>query len=306
MKKTIVFVALLFSAITASAQFYVSLSGGATLPAHKDVIGSKSYFGEDFSTDIMGSYGEGIVGQFRLGYFFNEVIGLELAGSYLHGVDHSNNQILMSNFNADTGEFESTSELVDMYARVRAFGASLSIVANVTKNVYVRVGALTKVGGKTETFTSITDLTVPTYDVSTGVPVLSGYIGYDAEMQTDFKGKMPFGFVGAAGYRFHLSDNISIFAEIEYMNIQVQRDSSSLSSFSDGTITVYDLLGNVVETSVDSEAFATALGAHGAALGSESLVGLSTLAQEDFDWSSQNIFSPYSSLGANIGVTYKF
>ena len=234
-KNILLLLALLVISTSVSAQFYASLSGGYHLGVNKEQIGVKrstrlNATFTDFTTSgvpTVGSYGEGVQGQLRLGYFFNETIGLELGLGYLNGVDNTNNQVVYTNRLVSPN---TESNLVDMYARARAFGASLSAVVNVSKNVYLRVGALTKVGGKTE---SITNLDFSELSSVTGADI-------QADFQTDFKGKMPLGFVGGIGYKYFISDKINLFAEVEYLNIKVYRKSSSLTDYS-GTLNGVDL-----------------------------------------------------------------
>lgn len=279
MKKTIAFIALLLTTMSVSAQFYVSLSGGRTIAANEQVLGqnTSTFFttttttGQStYSSDLKGSYGEGLTGQLRIGYFFNETIGLELGGGYLHGFLQNVNKGVV----VIPGEEVSEIENFDQWARGRAFGASLSLVANVTKNFYVRAGLLTKVGGYTELTTNI-DLSATEL----------GELG-TAQIVNEFEGKLPLGFIGALGYRFKLTEKLNLFAEIEYMNINVKRDISNLVSF---------------ESSLDATTLAFL------ASQDESLEAL--LSEEEVQWGENGLSAPkapYSSVGANLGLTYSF
>jgi len=294
MKKIVSIIALLLITTTVSAQFYVSASGGYGFAANEDNVGinrttylNPTFTGFDsYENANVGSFGEGINGQLRIGYSFNEVFGLELSVGYLNGKDVDNNNVL---FTSPLVTPIQESALVDMYARARAFGASLSAVANVYKNIYVRAGLLTKIGGKTENHTNI--------DFSSISPIVGpqvfqqpgAQLDVQADFQTNFKGKLPLGFVGAIGYKFDLSDKFGLFVEAEYLNIRVYRDSSSLESFS-GTI-------NGAETTAGDLANL---------LNSIGYEELSVLLEEDYDWSNSGRYAPYSSIGFNVGVTYKF
>ncbi len=260
MKKVILAVTLLLSTITASAQFYTSFAAGATIGANEKVLGQNISLLDGSSSNLSGSYGEGYHGQLRVGYFFNETFGLELGAGYLHGSNQDVNQI---------------DGVLDMEARGRAYGASLSAVFNVTKNVYVRFGGLIKVGGKTE---AITALTLPNALTGLGTDI-------EADFTTDFKGKLPFGFVGAIGYKFNVSEKINLFAEVEYMNITVTRDRSNLADYS-GTVDA-----NTLQVILSSNPL---------------LEELSPLLSDDQDWSTSGKVAPYSSIGINFGVTYNF
>ena len=294
MKKIVSIIALLLISSTVSAQFYVSASGGYGFAANKDNVGVTTstglystipsfYSSESLNED---SYGEGINAQLRIGYSFNEVFSLELGVGYLLGSDITNNQVLFDNTLVSPAE---ETALIDMYARGRAFGASLSGVVNITKNFYTRIGLLTKIGGQTENYTNIDFSSISSILGPQVFQEAGAELDIQADFQTNFEGKLPLGFVGAVGYKFDLSDKFGLFVEAEYMNIRVFRDSSSLESFS-GTI-------NGAETTAEDLAVLLY------ALGYEDLT---VLLEEDHDWSNTRRFAPYSSIGFNVGVTYKF
>ena len=270
MKKTILAIALVFSTITASAQFYVSASAGGSLTANEKVLGEKTDVLSGSLNNLKGSYGEGINGNLRIGYFFNKTVGLELGVGYLHGAEQEVNNVVINT--------STEVDLLEMNAKARAFGASLSGVFNVTESVYVRLGLLTKIGGKTISETNL--------DFST--------IGTDlqADFTTEFRGKMPLGFVGGLGYRYKLSENLNLFVEAEYMNIGVTRNKSNLE----------DLTATYLGSQIDAATLSTILATAGYS-------DLAVLLQEDLQWGENGLpapKAPYSSIGLNFGVTYSF
>lgn len=136
-KKLLLAGAALFGAVAMHGQAYVSVSGGYGFEINKKVVGRDAT--NTPLIDLKGSYGEGFQAQLWGGYFFHRRWGTELSLGYLHGED------IQTNRNA----------ILDMNARGRAFGASLSLVFNITDNLYVRAGGVTKIGGRTESITKL-------------------------------------------------------------------------------------------------------------------------------------------------------
>ncbi len=270
MKKTILTLSIIFISIASSAQYYVSFSGGYAFGVGKKDFGSNSVLAATGIVDMgnfEGSYGEGVQTQLRAGYFFNEKWGVEVGVGYIYGTDQ---------------EFQKVAGILDVKTRGRAFGASLSGIYNVTKNVYVRAGLLTKIAGKTE---AVTDLTLPTQ--VTGLPA-----DVKADFTTDFHGEFPLDFIGAVGYKLPIADNWSLFGEVEYMSINVTRDISKLGDYN-ATIGANDLPRDNLSQ----------------ILGATPLSQLVPLLQDELQWGENGLPSPeapYSSFGINFGITYTF
>lgn len=270
MKKTFLTVCMLLTCVVASAQFYVSTSGGYAIGTNKKVLGSNT--SPAGVSELEGSYGEGLHTQIRGGYFFNEKIGIELGVGYLFGMDQEVRRI----------SGIPTAPQVAIDARGRAFGASLSAVYNVTKNLYVRAGYLTKVGGQTEAKGS----------------VQSQALGLDLNFTTGFFGKFPSGVIGAVGYRFPMGDKWTLFTELEYMNISVTRNTSKLEEFSatigGNSVTRDQLLATLANLPAATQA---------------QFRDLLPLLQDKVQWGENGLpapDAPYSSFGINFGITYNF
>ena len=273
MKKSFLLFAVLLISLSASAQFYISGSGGYGFKAGEKVLGQKTVLsatGELVSrTDLEGSYGNGFNSQLRLGYLLNEKFGFELGIGYLHGAD----QDVSKTYVGDT-------ELVNIIARARAFGASFSALYNFTDNFYARAGFLTKIGGKTETIGTVNYAPAVTVDFT-----------------TDFHGKFPAGFIGAVGYKYPVGDNLNLFAEIEYLGINVTRDTSELSQFS-ATYAGQEVSRDQLDSAIrETPALNAQFGK------------LLPLLEDKHTWTeadNTNLEAPYSSVGFNIGITYTF
>ena len=270
MKKSILILAMILITASASAQFYVSASGGYSFKIGEKNLGSS--ISPTGIEELKGSYGEGVSTQLRGGYFFNNKIGLELGVGYLYG------------FNQDVRNISGVPTLpeVNIKARGRAFGASLSAIYNVTDNFYARAGYLTKIGGRTEAVGH----------------VASQPLGLDLNFTTDFHGKFPSGFIGAIGYKFPIADKWSLFAEVEYMGINVTRDQSQLADFSatlgGNPVTRDQLLGALSTLPAENQA---------------QFAELLPLIQDEVQWGENGLPSteaPYSSFGINFGITYTF
>ncbi len=284
MKKKLLSVAAVVLGIAAvHGQAYVSLSGGYGFQSNQKVVG-RDATNPAAITDLKGSYGEGYQAQLRGGYFFTKRWGAELALGYLHGEDIATNK----------------NQILDMTAHGRAFGASLSAVFNITDNLYVRAGAVTKIGGKTESTTKL-NANLPLRVFNPLAPDTK--VNMKADFQTNFQGKIPFGFIGGIGYRFNVTDKISLFVEGEYLNINVPRKTSKLESFS-------ATLGGA-NSSLSLQEFKRYM----ARLQSSATVPaaykqlanqISPLLEDEYSWEGKGApDAPYSSIGFHFGVTYK-
>ncbi|CAM1340559.1 outer membrane beta-barrel protein [Tenacibaculum aestuarii] len=286
MKKSILMLAMVLITASASAQFYVSASGGYS-------IGSAGVkFGTETTTtgveNTYGSYGEGMHTQLRSGYFFNDTFGVEAAFGYLHGADQTIRKVTLPGND------------VDVIARARAYGASASLVYKFTNNVYSRFGALIKVGGETEAKGYIKQ------DMS-GQPAPNGGNFPDGTYNEttftqDYKGRLPLGFIGAIGYKYELSNNVSLFAELEYMGISVTRDKAIFKEFNseivtpDGNRTTVATINNL-PTGYSKE-----------------ILYVDELTLTEYQEAQANPYArkqlsekvPYSSFGINFGISYSF
>ncbi|MGV6844575.1 MAG: outer membrane beta-barrel protein, partial [Lutibacter sp.] len=211
MKKYLFILVASLIATTASAQFYVSATGGYAVGSAGVLMGTSLNAGQTEAKNHYGSYGEGANYQIRTGYMFNDMFGVELGVGYLHGDDQNKDSYVQN----DDGSFK---EITDAIAYGRAYGLTASLVYKFTKNVYGRFGALTKIGGKT--VAEFTKNTTTPFG-----PIVS--VG-----KQDYHGRFPFGFNAALGYKHAISNHFTLFAELEYLGIKVTRDYSEFESLS--------------------------------------------------------------------------
>jgi hypothetical protein len=287
MKKTIIVIAMLCTAFYANAQFYISASGGYSIPSAGVRFGTETT--NNGVENTYGSYGEGLHTQLRGGYFFNKSVGIEIGLGYLYGADQTTALI-----DVDGQPY------VNLKARARAYGASASVVYNFTDNIYGRVGALIKVGGKTEAVGEIKELGLP----ANTLPGVAVPTTLDVDFTHDYKGKLPLGVITAVGYKYNVAKNIAVFGELEYMGISVTRDTSEMSKFSatlreTGTdlsieqvqqILINSPLSSIAPIFNKNIEYVDSLPLGADPNGSKQL--------------SQKV--PYSSFGLNFGITYSF
>ena len=281
MKKVLI-ISLLAMSLCVQAQFYVSTSGGYALPSAGSRLGQETT--PTTTENFYGSYGEGIYAQVRTGYGFSNNFGVELAFGYLHGSDQTINKVSISG-----------QPLIDIKARGRAYGASLSLVYNFSDNVYGRFGGVVKAGGRTEALGSVHGIFIPDGTIP-GVPMDTTL---DFDFEQHFNGKLPIGFVGALGYKHNLNTMVAVFVELEYIGISITRDKATMETFS------ARLRETGTTLSINQTRAILEAGGNGLA---------STLYREiDFvdelpltntDGSKQLAQKvPYSSFGFNIGIT---
>ena len=243
MKRIFLLAGLLVGSYTASAQVYVSATGGYAWGVPSTKIGEESINGKE--SVRFGTFGEGFNTQLRVGYFFNKTWGVDLGFGYLHG---ANQTVRRGKFdNANIRGIIPASIEGEAIGRGRAYGASLSAIYNFTDNFYGRFGFLTKIGGRTElsVYSKATlkrALPAPVVEMLRSMnPILAAEIQSGSSINAgatiessyteDYKGKIPFGTIAALGYNYHIDDHLSIFAELEYMNISVKRDYSDIKDF---------------------------------------------------------------------------
>lgn len=292
MKKLLIFVFALV-ATNVSAQYYVGMSGGYSLGSAGVVTGVSLNSDKSIATNEYGSYGEGMNAQLRAGYFFNKTFGVELGLGYLYGADQT---IDSYRTNVSATNVTSIVEWTKGTAHARALGLNIALVYNFNENIYGKFGVITKVGGKTEAEFTKTSLTGFGPIVATG--------------KADYNGRPPLGFTATMGYKYKLTDNLNLFAELEYLGINVTRDKSEYTELSVAypAIPAGTLGGGQPAATIP--AYTWKLGdanhpvfptAKKEITYEDSLNPLNTDASK-----SLSSVAPYSSIGLNFGITYTF
>lgn len=296
MKKISIFIFVLF-ATSASAQYFVSVSGGAQVGSNRVLMGTELSSDKATLTNEYGSFGEGLNAQIRGGYFFNKTFGVELGVGYLHGADQSRDTYRTF---YNQGSTTLTTEVVDAKAYARAFGLSAALIYNFNDNVYGKFGAITKIGGKT-----VAELTRST-STPFGPIVATG--------KQEFFGRIPLGFIAALGYKHKVAEKLHLFAELEYLGISVTRDRSEFPNLTVTTPAVpQGSLGNgqpaqtipVYTYQVGQAPYTHPV--FGTIFVPSEITYEDSLANPNTNPSKAlSETSPYSSFGINIGITYSF
>lgn len=293
--KKIVTLVLIFIATKGSAQFYVSASGGAQIGSAGFLMGTESNSDNSKLTNKYGSFGEGINAQIRAGYFFNETFGVEVGVGYLHGAK-KNRDSFRSYYNPSSAT--PTTETVDAKAYARAFGLSAALVYNFNDNIYGRFGAITKIGGKT----------IAEFTRSTSTP----FGPIVATGKQEFYGRIPLGFIAAIGYKYKLSEKFNLFAELEYLGINVTRNKSEFANL---TINAPAVPANALGAGSPAiPAYTWNMGdapyqhpVYGTIYAPSEIKYVDELDNPNTDPSKAlSEISPYSSFGLNLGITYSF
>ena len=256
------------------------------------LMGTELNAGKTQATNEYGSFGEGLNAQLRAGYFWNKTFGVELGLGYLHGADQ-----VRDSYKTTSGV---VTEVVDATAYARAYGLTAALVYNFNENIYGKFGAAVKVGGKT-----VAELTRTT-TTPFGPIVASG--------EQEFKGRLPLGFIGAMGYKYKLSDKLNIFAELEYLGINVTRDKSEFTKLTIAypAVPAGSLGGGQPAATIPAGTWnvGSAPLTHpvfGTIYAPKTIEYVDTLPVNNTDPSKAlSEVAPYSSFGLNIGITYTF
>ncbi|PQJ72964.1 outer membrane beta-barrel protein [Polaribacter butkevichii] len=293
-----VLAAILISTIT-YGQFQISASTGYSMSSAGMKLGEK--INTSGIENTYGSYGEGLNFQVRGTYYFTNKFGIDLALGYLRGADKTVSEVNIPNTS------------IDAIARARAFGAATSMVYKFTDNFYGRLGALVKVGGKTEAVVYSKSVFSDAQADGQGLP-RGSYS--ETNYVEDYHGHFPLGVVAALGYEINLTNNLNLFVEAEYYGISLKRKDSEITEFNtdivlpDGTVAKSGLytLDNLPKPTTNNEnnvflstTYVDKISPAEAQAQEQAIeAGDSSHSTE----LSQKV--PYSSFGINFGITYKF
>ena len=290
MKHLSILFAIFLISTMSYGQFQVSVSSGYAIGSAGMKLGEKVTLTDTENT--YGSYGEGANIQIRGTYFLNDKFGVDLSFGYLNGTD----QTISKGYELDEEGNLNTNVDINAIARARAFGASASMIYKFNNNFYGRIGALLKLGGKTEAVVYKKEVFSDTQAAGLGLPAGSYS---ETNYIEDFHGHFPLGFVAALGYEFKLNTHFSLLVEAEYYGISLKRKNSKLSEFNtdillpNGTVAksnFYSLDDNNLPEGVNKKT-----------------TYVDSLPNDNTDTSKQLTQKvPYSSFGINFGVTYKF
>ncbi|MEO8760897.1 MAG: outer membrane beta-barrel protein [Bacteroidia bacterium] len=273
MKTKIIIIATVLSLklTDASAQgLYAGLNGGYgfNLASQNLAVNNANGNGTSNSYELVkGSFGKGVNFGANVGYMFNKNIGAELGISYLLG-----------------SKFESTfSKGVNYYTRNQFLSGkmlrlmpSIRITSGEGKlKPYLRLGIVIGLGGK---------ITSTETEVFTGASPTS-------ETTWEYKGGVSFGFAGAVGLNYQISNKIAVFGECGFISQSWAPTKGVLTKDNQNGVDVLPTL----TTSQKQTDFVSKY--------SESFV---TPANTSEPSKQLKAYSPFSSLGFNIGIQFNF
>ncbi len=264
MRKNLLFVIAMLFATGLSAQLYVGAKLGYGFGAQKTAFGNTQT--ATSNTNIYASLGQGIPLGLKVGYFFNDNLGIELGMNYFLGTEQTVADVNMTGYTNNTTAKSNQIRLLP------------ALVYKTDMGLYGRFGMVVPVGGST---------TINSTEVT-------GNTTTESELLA--KGSLSFGFVGSLGYEYELSDNLKLFGELEYVGLSIKSKSRELTSYevngSDQLAAVpeYSKMINYVDE-LDANSNNTAYNSNPDM----------TKAQDDLA-----NYTGYSSFRINIGVSFYF
>lgn len=166
---------------------------------------------------LTGTAGAGVKANLTVGYMFNPYIGAELGVSYFHGDKTMIGRLRSPQVNSE----ENT------YLRGVDVAPGIVLTPNFkTVNPYARMGVIVPVAGS---------LTIETMARQAN----GGGAGTDVVVEAKSKVKSSFsvGYFGAVGLNYPVTDNLSIFGEVEIKNLSIKSKSAEITEYSTTAIT---------------------------------------------------------------------
>lgn len=298
MKKIILTVAIAISCVCLNAQgFYIdaNLGYGFGMPGnvlgqntHTDIINGVQ---TKSSKNLLGSIGQGFSAQITPGYMINENLGFELGINYFVG--------------AKTVMGESTSSLtVDVYgikeepwsnrkdvAHSNQLRLSPAIVLSTgtskTFSGYAKLGIIMPVIGSTFVETDAVSAVMVAPGVMEKTPI---------EVRTEVKGMPSFGFRGAIGLNYKITDNLSVFGELYALSLNIRKKNQIMKSYKSNGVEGIDAMPKY---NTDIE-YVDELDKNS---NNEELNGT-----KDYNRPNEQLFekTSFSQLGIQLGVKYTF
>jgi len=279
MKKVVMKMGAFFALSVATAQGgYASLSVGYA-GGSSNVIGSsyeeltEGMLDADFNwipgtsktTTINGTFGQGIPINLAGGFMFNEHIGAELGLTYLMGSTITTSESTYLDGSNSTTSTKG-SQLRILPQLVISSGSASAL------EVYAKGGLLLPVSGST------------TYKIDR---LKSN--GKTAVTEGTSTGKFSLGLTGTVGAAYGISDNLSVFGELQGAGLSIKTDKMTMTSYVDEG---QELIGDIPVQSKETEFV------------DEVLSGDNDLDTEPYTTTTQS--SNYNSLGFNLGIRFKF
>lgn len=266
MKKIILSLGAFLLGLGASAQGpYASLQFGYAMGSSKEVIGSNYSMSGSTSTttNVYGTYGAGIPITLGLGYNVNDNIGLDLGINYFMGSEQTVSEVSYTGYSSITKVSGYQIRLIPSVVVSSGFSNDF--------NMYAKAGLMMPVSGVTN-FNMVEDMG-----------------GIETITEGENHGQFSIGFTGALGANYKLSDNLSLFGELQGINLRVKSGTR--------TITRYEVGGTDYTSNMTTSQLET-----------EYVDEVSSDDNTDANSPTKALASTanYNSLGLNIGVRFNF
>jgi opacity protein-like surface antigen len=272
MKKFVLSIATMLTVSGAIAQGgYASLHVGYAGGTSSELLGSnfeQTSLTSYTETGIYGTYGSGIPIGLNFGYMFTQHLGFELGFNYFMGSQVTSD--IQKSFVGDDVTTTSKGYQIRVLPQL-----VISTGSENKLNMYSKFGLILPVAGQT-TFKK-------EGQVFTGLgtaPIL---------VEGNSTGKFSLGYTGALGVTFNLSDKLSLFGELQFINLRIFSATQ--------TITKYEVGGSDIMSTKDKEDLET-----------EFVTSLDEKSNADSNTPRQELGSStnYNSLGLNVGVKFNF
>ncbi len=239
MKKFVLSIATLLTVSGAMAQGpYLTFGLGYAGAASQEQLGTStdiSATGAFTESTINGSFGGGIPISLGLGYGFTKHIAFDLGFTYFMG-----NEVTTTKYKTFMGD--------DYSVKTKGYQIRvipqlvLSTGSDNALNFYSKFGLVMPVSGKT-TFTKSGKMVLG-YN-----PITSAFVVGDVAAGGESSGKFSLGYTGSLGTTFNLSDKLSIFGELQYINLRIKGDKQTITKYEvDGKDKMSDLPTSLKET----------------------------------------------------------
>ncbi|HRO76338.1 MAG TPA: outer membrane beta-barrel protein [Crocinitomicaceae bacterium] len=232
MKKITLVCAMVLASMGAKAQgFYLDFNAGYGFGMPGNVLGVKSHTDivegvrYNTSSNLMGSIGNGLNLQLTPGYMITDNIGVELGINYFIGskttMAESEVTLTEASSNLDHAAFSSRKDVANSNQLRIAPAVLLSTGASKQVSGYAKMGIIMPLMGGTTVNTNALNGTI-----SNGVITQETVVA-----KTEVNGAPSFGFRGALGINYNITDNLSVFGEVFAMSLNVKQKSRKTVSY---------------------------------------------------------------------------
>ena len=242
-------------------------AAGAGNGASLNVENSSNTTTIDENEVIKFSFGKGINAGVSFGYMFNENIGAELGVQYLIGGKTKYTQTNNLGFGTSTTSGNVSAKMVQIKPSI--------VLATTIKNTtpYAKFGMVIGSGKITSN------------ENTTSTP------SFTTNQTAEFKGGMAVGFTAAMGLNFSMSENLSIGAEINMVNMQYTPKKATITKYTENGV---DKLATLSVSDKETEF-------------NKKYTRNSSTPTPATSPSQQTAFTtPFGSIGINVGVKYNF